>query len=162
MVINELREDMTIEFARMDETLKEIRQILNNHKNGTLTRSDVVAGATYLAQCYGVIENILKRIIRYAGLPLPSGPFWHAELVGMFISSESHNASLPVLADAGLFPVLTALRKFRHTVAHGYAVSFDKDTVVEILPLADSAIGRFRQSVEAYLKQVESRPLQQS
>jgi len=156
MTLDELREDITIEFARVEETLAEIRLILKNDREGTLSRSDVTAGATYLAQCYSGIENVLKRITKYAGVPLPSGSFWHAELVGMFQAGEDRDTRLPELADASLFPLLTTLRKFRHVVAHGYAVTFDRETVLGTLRLADDTLERFKKNVLAFVGQAEN------
>lgn len=155
MTLDELREDLAIEFARMDDTLEEIRLILLKEQSSSVSRSEVTAGGTYLAQCYSGIENVFKRIAKYCGVPLPSGSFWHAELVGMFKDGEGHDTRLPVLADTGLFPLLTTLRKFRHTVAHGYSVAFDKDTVLGTLRLADNTIRTFKQLVYAFVEQAE-------
>jgi len=157
MTLDDLREDISIEFARIDETLAEIRLILRNERESVLTRSDVTAGATYLAQCYSGIENVLKRITKYCNLPLPSGSFWHAELVGMFQAGEDRDPRLPELADASLFPLLTTLRKFRHVVAHGYAVTFDREAVLGTLRLADGAVERFKKNVLRFLGQTTGR-----
>ena len=153
MRLNELCEDIEVEFAHINETLTEIRDILQRESEKTLTRSDITAGATYLAQCYNGIENILKRISRFRGVELPTGPFWHAEFVAVFTPDESKGKGLPPLADSDLFPRLTALRKFRHTVAHGYAVSFDRDTVLEILGTADETFSIFKKNVRNFIEQ---------
>lgn len=154
MLLSELREDLAIEFSRLDETLEEIRLIQINETNGALSRSDITAGATYLAQCYSGIENILKRITKYNSVPLPSGSFWHVELIGMFSDGDGRDIRLPLLVDALLFPTLTTLRKFRHTVAHGYAVSFDRETVMQTLPLAERAINQFKHNVQGFIEQM--------
>ncbi len=159
MTLDDLSEDIAIEFARMDETLEEIRLILENEKNAIVSRSDITAGATYLAQCYNGVENILKRVTKYCDASLPSGSFWHAELIGMFNDSDGHDPSLPILADANLFPLLTMLRKFRHIVAHGYAVTFDKETVIGTLCLADDVVGRFKKNVLRFLDQAKVKEL---
>jgi len=153
MTLDELREDIAIEFARIEETLAEIRLILQGDRKAILSRSDVTAGATYLAQCYSGIENVLKRITKYCGVPLPSGSFWHAELIGMFQAGDVHDTRLPILVDSRLFPLLTTLRKFRHTVAHGYAIAFDRETVLGTLRLADDTIEWFKQNVRTFIGQ---------
>ena len=82
--------------------------------SGEVSMRNKTAAAAFLAQFYGGIENILKRISRFYGVSLPSGNLWHVELFKRFCKPPSE--PLPLLFDRTLSEELAPYRKFRHVV----------------------------------------------
>jgi hypothetical protein len=151
MSLRDLREEVETEFCLIDETLGGIAEILERTRTSPPQRSDTTAGAAYLAQCYNGVENIFKRIVKHCGASMPQGPFWHVALLASFADGAQRGDGLPALVDSGLFPELTALRKLRHTVVHGYAVRFEWEAVSAMMTDAPHIIERFRANVVTFL-----------
>jgi len=53
------------------------------------TVREKTAAAAFLAQFYGGIENILKRIHRYYGIPLSTGDAWYIEIFKRFCNPQN-------------------------------------------------------------------------
>ena len=155
MKLNDLRIDIETEFSLIRDTLSEINEIKFHLFDNLLSKSDVTAGATYLAQCYNGYENILKRIIKYIGFPMPSGAFWHVELLSLFIESPEHNALLPVLIRQDFFPAFTALRKIRHTVVHGYAIRLGWEFIATQFETVGKINDEFKLQVMSFIESIQ-------
>jgi hypothetical protein len=108
----------------MEDTVHEAVSLLNDLAGREPTVREKTAAAAFLAQFYGGIENILKRIHRYHGIPMPTGESWHADVFKRFCSPPY--AVFPVLFDDELAAKLAPFRKFRHVVHHGYGFQRDK------------------------------------
>jgi uncharacterized protein YutE (UPF0331/DUF86 family) len=110
----------------------------------------ILAGAaSYIAQCYGGIESILKRIIRNRNAELPSGGEWHIELLKLF----SKNSGSPFgILDENLFSQLSLMRKFRHVVMHGYGFTLDGEMVITALKETPVVVSGFLSALDSYLK----------
>ncbi|MEW6607670.1 MAG: hypothetical protein AB1414_09505 [bacterium] len=80
-------------------------------KREPTVREKTAAGA-FLAQFYGGIENILKRISHFYSIPLPTGSNWHTDLFKRFCAPSY--VPLPVLFDDSLSLAFAPFRKFRH------------------------------------------------
>lgn len=81
----------------MSIVVDELTTLLKDVSSREPTLREKTAGAAFLAQFYNRIENILKRISNFYGVPLPVGETWHVELFQYF-TTTSH-PDLPVLFD---------------------------------------------------------------
>lgn len=84
MTLSELREEISIEFEMMEQTVREAVSLLNELSAREPTVREKTAAGAFLAQFYGGIENTLKRIHRYHGISLPTGDSWHTEIFKRF------------------------------------------------------------------------------
>lgn len=80
MTLDDLREEISIELESIQKTVNEFSLLLYDLSGAEPTIREKTAAAAFLAQFYGGIENILKRIHRYHGIFIPTGDSWHAEI----------------------------------------------------------------------------------
>lgn len=106
-----------------------------------------------MAQFYGGIENILKRISRFNSVSLPSGDTWHIDLFKRFC--EPSYDPLPVLFDKYLASEMSPYRKFRHIVYHGYGFQLDWSRMQEGMENADNVFLKFKSSLSNYLQMLK-------
>lgn len=123
MTTEELREEISIELEQMATTAMEVRLLLDDLSGKEPTVREKTAGAAFIAQFYGGVENILKRIHRYYGVQMPIGDSWHIEVFRRFCKPAF--SPLPHLFDDTLAADLAPFRKFRHVVHHGYGFQLE-------------------------------------
>jgi hypothetical protein len=80
----ELREEVSIELEALEATVYELGALHHDVAGREPTTREKTAAAAFLAQFYSGIENILKRISHYHGIPLPRGETWHVDLFQRF------------------------------------------------------------------------------
>ena len=84
MTVEELREEIELELDLIGIAVVEAVAIYQDFGEREPTIRDKTAAAAFMAQFYGGLENILKRIHRYYGVPLPVGDSWHIEIFKRF------------------------------------------------------------------------------
>lgn len=150
MSISVLREEISIELEMMGTVVAEAVSLLNDIADEQEPSvRDKTAAAAFLAQFYGGIENILKRIHRYHGVALPSGDSWHIEIFKRFCNPAY--SPFPVLFDESLAADLAPFRKFRHVVYHGYGFQFDWNRMKDGLGVVEDVYARFASAVTRYV-----------
>jgi len=146
----DIQEEISIEIENIRMTIQELNAIYRDVEGKTPSVRDKTAAAAFLAQFYSGIENILKRISHFLGVPLPSGDTWHVDFFRRFCIPPLH--PLPLLFDAPLASELAAYRKFRHVVHHGYGFQLEWERMEEGIRHVDDIFERFLVSLEAYIK----------
>jgi hypothetical protein len=116
-------------------------------------REKTAAGA-FLAQFYGGVENILKRIGRFHGIAMPRGDTWHLDLFNMF--SDPPTPPLPILLDKELKAGLTPFRKFRHVVHHGYGFQLEWELMLPGIKAIEAIFQKLKAVIIAYLSNLEN------
>ena len=149
MTVTELREEISIELEMMEGTVQEAVSLLNDLAGKEPTVREKTAAAAFLAQFYGGIENILKRIHRYHDMPMPTGDSWHTDVFKRFCNPSF--PPFPVLFDDNLAANLSPFRKFRHVVHHGYGFQLDWGRMKEGLEMVEIMFSLFTTSVTDYL-----------
>jgi len=79
MTMDELREEIGIELELIGDTVRELSSLRKDVGSREPTVREKTAAA-FMAQFYGGVENILKRISRFHSVPLPAGDTWHIDL----------------------------------------------------------------------------------
>jgi hypothetical protein len=97
MTPDELREEVGIELQLIEDTLRELSSLSNDIGRGEPKVREKTAAAAFMAQFYGGVENILKRISRFHSVPVPTGETWHVDLFRQFCLPG--RKPLPVLFD---------------------------------------------------------------
>ncbi len=138
----ELREEIDIQLELMMATVGEVVALCRDVEGREPTVREKTAAAAFVAQFYGGIENILKRIHCYYGVSLPDGEAWHIEMFQRFCQPGC--GPLPLLLDDQLMTTLAPYRKFRHVVYHGYGVQLDWERMSGGLSRIEEAMGCFR------------------
>lgn len=152
MTKTELLEELNIELELIETILLELKSLKEDVKGKEPTLRDKTAAAAFLAQFYGGIENILKRICRYQAVTLPAGDAWHIELFRRFC--EPAYAPLPVLFDVTLAAAMAPYRKFRHVVHHGYGFQLDWARMVEGIEQLEDVFLRFKAKLKEYIQKL--------
>lgn len=151
----ELREEVVFELGQMEQVVGELMALYQEVGDREPTTREKAAAAAFLAQFYNGVENVLKRISRFYGVPLPVGESWHIELFARFC--EPSYGPLPVLFDQTLASSLAPFRRFRHVFFHGYSFDLDWERMSEGIRQVESVFGRFKESVLAYLETLRPR-----
>jgi hypothetical protein len=154
MTIEELREEVGIEFDLIEITVREVLSLHRDIAGKEPTVREKMAAAAFIAQFYGGIENILKRVHRYHEVPIPTGESWHIEIFKRF--RNPGYAPLPVFFDEALARDLSPFRKFRHVVYHGYGFQLEWERMREGMEAIESVQTRLRSVITAYLGSLDS------
>jgi len=146
----DLRAEIDIELEAVGKVLAELSSLHADIGNREPTVREKTAAATFLAQFYGGIENILKRISKFHKVPLPTGESWHFDLFERFCTPSY--SPLPALFDNSLKAGLSPFRRFRHVVYHSYSFELEWERMKEGIEKAPEIFSRFSGKVEDFLK----------
>jgi len=127
MKLEELEEEISIEFEYLQTTVDELLKLRDELVDRKPTIREVTAAGAFLAQFYSGIENILKRFYKYLGKSIPQSPDWHITLFKSFCDPPKNN--LPLLFSKELESKLSPFRKFRHVFHHGYGFQLEWDRI---------------------------------
>jgi len=150
MTKDELREEIGIELELLEDTIREISSLRRDVGTREPAVREKAAAAAFMAQFYGGVENILKRISRFHSIQIPAGETWHVDLFKRFCTPP--HVPLPALFDDSLAAAMSAFRKFRHVVYHGYGFQLDWIRMQEGMANIDGAFQRFKATVNGYLQ----------
>ena len=153
MNLKDLCEEIAIEVELLESVIKEISLLRNDLTEREPTVREKTAAGAFLAQFYGGIENIMKRISLFPSVPMPTGDNWHADLFRRFC--QPPYKTLPLLFDEQLAIDMAPFRKFRHVVYHGYGFELDWDRMKEGLAKNDDVFNRFKHKLNEYLNGLE-------
>ena len=145
----QLLEEIDIEMECLRRLMQEVAALRQDVAGREPTVREKTAAGAFLAQFYGGLENILKRIHRYYQLQLPIGDTWHLDLFKRFCPPG--HAALPILIDSQLAAKLAPFRKFRHVVYHGYGFQIDWDRMVVGLESVYCVFDDFVASLNTFL-----------
>lgn len=154
MTAQELHKEISIELELIETILKELSGLKKDIADREPTVREKTAAAAFMAQFYGGIENILKRISRFHNISLPGGETWHIDLFKRFCSPPYK--SLPLLLDKELSSAMAPFRKFRHVVYHGYGFQIDWDRMKEGLSNIENVYLRFNKELLNYIQTLTS------
>ncbi len=150
MTVEDLRKEIDIDLELLQATLQELELLRKDVAGREPTVREKTAAAAFMAQFYGGIENILKRISLFHGISLPTGETWHIDLFKRFC--EPQYEALPVLFDETLELSMAPFRKFRHVVYHGYGFQVDWNRMREGIETIDEAFSQFKAKLMDYLR----------
>jgi hypothetical protein len=153
MTSDELREEVGIELGLIETSVNEALSLFHDLADKEPTVREKTAAAAFIAQFYGGIENILKRIHRFHGVPMPVGDSWHIEIFKRFCHPGYH--PLPFLFEDDLASDLSTFRKFRHVVYHGYGFQLDWERMRDGLAVLEGVHIRLILTIAAYISSLK-------
>jgi hypothetical protein len=148
----ELGEEISVELEALEATVNELLALQGDIAHGEPTVREKTAAAAFLAQFYTGIENTLKRISRYHGVPLLSGETWHVDRFERFCPPPHPN--LPELFDEDLASALAPYRRFRHVAFHGYGFQLDWGRMSEGVANVQEVFSRVKERLFKYLESI--------
>jgi len=154
MKLEDLKEEIFIELENIETVVKEVIALRNDLGTREPTVREKTAGAAFLSEFYNGIENILKRISYFYGVPLPSGDTWHIDLFKRFCKPSFD--PLPTLFDETLESALSPFRKFRHVFFHGYGFHMEWDRMRDGIATVDEVFAKLKASLHEYMKTLGS------
>jgi len=150
MTITELREEIAIELDAMQTVVTELEQLNQDVAERLPTLREKTAAGAFLAQFYTGVENILKRICAFYGVPVPEGMQWHISLFKHFCAPA--HSSLPVLFDDDLATRLAPFRNFRHAFAHAYGFQLHWERMRPGIAEVEVIFQRFQHVILTFLQ----------
>lgn len=138
--MDDLLQDVAAEKERINATLKALEDTLSRK---TRTFVELAAIATCLHNAYSGIENLLKRTLKYLGVPSPDSETSHKDLLEL--------AAEQTIIDQNLMTALDEYRAFRHFFVHGYGILLQE---APLLPLAQGLPeiwNRFESALDAFI-----------
>lgn len=154
MKVEDLREEVSVELELMEVTVEELLSLLRDVGGREPSVREKTAAAAFMAQFYNGIKNLLKRISRFHSVPLPTGDTWHVDLFRRFC--DPPRDPMPCLFNKALELQLSAYRRFRHVVYHGYGLQLDWARMIDGLQTIQSVFSVFRERLLAYLRTLEA------
>ena len=148
----ELREEIAVELEALEATVNELLALQRDVAHREPTIREKTAAASFLAQFYSGIENILKRISRFHDVPLPTGEMWHVDLFQRFCL-PSH-PDLPALFDDTLASALAPFRRFRHVALHSYGFQLSWSRMAEGVARVQDVFSQIEASLFDYLETI--------
>jgi hypothetical protein len=137
-----LKKEIRIQLDLLDSTVHEIVALRSDLADRAPTTRERAAAGAFLADFYGGIENLLKRISFHYGIEPPSGDNWHLDLFLRFCKPGF--SGLPVLIDDDLREPLAAYRRFRHVLHHGYVIQLQWNRMVEGINGIEPVYAKFK------------------
>lgn len=147
MFSEEQLEPIRIEIDSIQTVLNEISAIITEYPDREPDIRGKAALASFIAQFYNGIENIMKRIMKINGRALPKGENWHAELFNLFVGQGA--PGFPVLFSEQEALVFKKLRKFRHIVYHGYSFRLEYELMKNNVEGLQDSFNMFIQNLKA-------------
>jgi hypothetical protein len=154
MTVEDLRKEIDIELELIESTLQELELLRKDVAGREPTVREKTAAAAFMAQFYGGIENILKRISHFHNIPLPTGDTWHIDLFKRFCKPRYE--PLPALFDESLELSIASFRKFRHVVYHGYGFQLDWKRMSEGIENIENVHLEFKEKLLNHLTEIEN------
>ena len=148
MTADDLRAEIDIDIEAIETALEKLAALYADVGDRRATVREKTAAASFLAQFYGGIENILKRISLFHNMPLPASKTWQMDLFKRFCIPSYR--SLPELFDEFLASGLSPYRRFRHVFYHSYSFELEWERMKEGIERAPHLFALFKEKVLKY------------
>lgn len=138
--MDELLEELYVEREMISQTLMGLSEALSRGSQSVVERAAI---ATFIMNVYNGVENMLKRVFKYRGFPLPDSQTWHRDLLRA--SQEAGIISQELLER------LDEYRAFRHVFVHGYGTLLDERKLLPLAAAAPAVWEAFLRELATYL-----------
>lgn len=120
--MDSLVNEVEIEKEHVMRTLEALNLVMKRKK---ITIIELAAIATFLQNAYNGMENIIKRILKFKNISIPSSESWHKDLLDLSVDNN--------IISLELSNRLNEYLAFCHFFVHGYGINLDKK---KLIPLA--------------------------
>ena len=121
--MDNLEQEILAEREHILDTLKVLEKTMRRKR---ITVIELSAIGTFLQNTYSGMENVLKRILKFKGVPILHTKSYHQDLLKLSVKHKiiSEDMSYELKKYLG----------FRHFFVHGYGVMMDQE---KLIPLAE-------------------------
>lgn len=133
----DLQEKIEVELENTDRIIAELQKAGNLSDFSTVELAGVGA---FLHNFYNSVENIIKQVLLAKSIEIPSGSFWHRDLLDTACSAQVISSTLKT----GLAPYLA----FRHFFIHGYSLDLQADRIVPLVQSLPAVYEEFKQNLQ--------------
>jgi len=148
-VWDSLQEQVAVERDQLHRLLDVHRSLLEKCAAMPPNEIELSALAAMLHSFYNGIENIFKRTTLELGDRLPSGEFWHKELLDGMTKATPHRASV---LSPELRGRLKEYMEFRHVFRHAYIFNFRWDRMKTLVLGCEETLHRLEKELTEFLR----------
>lgn len=135
----DLQEKIAVELENAEKILVELQKAGNLLKFSPV---ELAGAGAFLHNFYNSIENIIKQVLLAKAIEIPTGSFWHRDLLEtafsvQVISSSLKNKLAPYLA-------------FRHFFVHGYSLDLQADRIVPLVQPLSTVYEEFKENLRQH------------
>ncbi len=151
-----LKFEIDAELKNLDRAVAKVMEYLPRASEKDEPDEMVVAGiAKYLHDFYQGVERIFERIaVRLEG-GLPSGDFWHTQLLESMAAPVE--AVRPAVIDPKLHKLLLEFLKFRHRIRHTYSYELEWPRVKERAVELEEVMQQLCKALETFMQKLDEK-----
>jgi uncharacterized protein YutE (UPF0331/DUF86 family) len=137
----DVKEKVRAEMENITKVLIELEKV-KDRPNKELVVLVGIGG--YLQNIYTGMENILKQLLSYKSIPIPSTPTWHKDLLNLavkhnFITNETANKMMDYLF-------------FRHFFIHSYGFLIDETKLKPLMENISKVYEDFEKEINNFFQ----------
>jgi len=107
----------------------------------------LVGIGAYLQNIYTGMENVLKQLLSYKGIPIPDTPTWHKDLLNLAVEYDFITKETADKIGRYLF--------FRHFFSHAYGFLLDEMKLNPLMNSVSSLYSEFKEEIDNSLIRIE-------
>jgi hypothetical protein len=135
----DLQEKIAVELENAEKILALLQKTGNLSEFSPVELAGVGA---FLHNFYNSIENIIKQILLANAIEIPSGSFWHRDLLETACSAQVISSAMKTR----LAPYLA----FRHFFVHGYSLDLQADRIGPLVKSLPAVYGEFKENLQKH------------
>lgn len=145
--MDNLKEKVSVEIENIIQVLEELKKVKDTSHKTTVELAGI---ATFLHNFYLGVENILKQILIFKQIQIPSSKRWHTDL-------------LTIAKDKGIIKEHTKLQlakylAFRHFFTHAYSFFIDESKLKILIDSVFEVYSLFKKEIDAAIsKEIENK-----
>jgi hypothetical protein len=149
-VWDKLRKQVATELEQLRRLLETHRSLLNRSSGSIPSAIELSALAAMLHSFYNGVENVLKRIAIEIDGAVPTGEFWHRDLLDAAIRP---GASRPPAISEELGERLGEYLDFRHFFRHAYTFNLNWERMQALVSDCEATLRRFEAELQSFLQE---------
>ena len=152
MSVDELIEEIEVEFEYIETVLKELEKLYKKPPEYEPELIEITGAGGLLHNFYNGIENILRRILKFNKIKQEEDKDWHKELLKKFYNKENNFAFL----DRPIYENLLEILKFRHFFVHSYGFLLQWELIRPLIKKAIESYPKFKTLCTSVCKSFEN------
>ena len=139
-----IKEKIYAEMENITKVLIELEKVKDRPNKELVV---LVGIGAYLQNIYTGMENILKQLLSYKGIPILDTPTWHKDLLNLAIEHDFITKKTADKIGRYLF--------FRHFFAHAYGFLLDEAKLEPLINNASDLYSEFKEEIDNSLMKIE-------
>lgn len=140
----DIKEKIYAEIENITKVLIELEMVKDRPNKELVV---LVGIGAYLQNIYTGMENILKQLLSYKGIPIPDTPTWHKDLLNLAVEHDFITKETADKIGKYLF--------FRHFFAHAYGFLLDETKLKPLMNNVSDLYSEFKEEIDNSLIKIE-------